>query len=663
MAATHIAWKRVLSVTPHSVDGHASLLGCLSMIRSRSAFQSPPSSIRFSRLLHVSCTRNSEIKDIGEFDPARIRNFSIIAHIDHGKSTLADRLLEQTGTIKKSKDNKQVMDRLQVERERGITVKAQTATVYTKQRDQTYMLNLIDTPGHVDFGYEVRSSLAACEGVLLLVDATQGIQAQTLANFYLAFERNLTIIPVINKVDLPHAEVERVTNELVNAFDIDPDEIIQVSAKTGVGIDDVLTAIVDRVPPPPVESDVAFKALLFDSWFDSFRGVINLVQVKGGSLRKGQKITMASTGRSYDVAEVGILNPLQLETTALHGGQVGYVVSGMRQNKEARVGDTIHITNKPVDVLPGFKPARCMVFCGLYPVSQEDLEILAVAVEKLCINDPSVSLRKELSPALGSGFRLGFLGMLHMDVFAQRLSQEYAVETIVTAPSVSYKVIYRADKREEIVDNPADFPTVPPRDYQIQEPMVIGTLVFPEQYLGKLITLCQERRGVQKSLDYLDADRVVMVYRLPLNEIVEDFFDAVKGATSGYATFDYEEDGYETADIVKLTIALNGDPVDALSTITHNSRAYERGKEICTRLKGSIKRQLYDVAIQASSKTRIIARETIKAMRKDVTAKCYGGDVSRKKKLLNKQKEGKKKMRMIGTVEVPKDAFLAIMKR
>lgn len=599
--------------------------------------------------------------DLAEYPVSRTRNFSIIAHIDHGKSTLADRLLEITGAIRKDTDNKQVMDRLQVERERGITVKAQTASIFHEKDGSEYLLNLIDTPGHVDFGYEVACSLAACEGTLLVVDATQGVQAQTLANFFLAFERGLDIIPVINKVDLPHADPERVAREMVELFDVTEEEILWVSAKSGLGCSEVLDAIVDRISAPKVEGD-ELKAVLFDSWFDSFRGVIGMVQMRGGTLQKGQSIEFASTGRTHDVAEVGILHPGQLEVEKLYAGQVGYMISGIKDTKLARMGDTIWTTGSPVEPMPGFKPAKSMVFSGLYPADQSDFTVLTSAIDRLCLNDSSVTVRREQSPALGSGYRLGFLGMLHMEVFGQRLEQEHAMDTIMTAPSVSYKAEL-ADGTEVEVDSPTDYPDPAKRNFVMHEPMVSTTLVFPEKYMGKMIQICQERRGAQTDLNYIDSSRVIMVYRMPLNEVVDDFFDEVKGASSGYATVDYEDDGYEQSDIALVSVALNGDPVDALSFLVHSSRAFPKGKLICKRLKEAISRQLYDVAIQAKVKGAIIARETVKAMRKDVTAKCYGGDITRKKKLLNKQKEGKKKMRMIGTVEVPKEAFLSIMKR
>eukprot|EP00040_Diaphanoeca_grandis_P029384 m.172125 g.172125 ORF g.172125 m.172125 type:complete len:719 (+) comp31669_c0_seq2:55-2211(+) len=596
--------------------------------------------------------------DMTKYPPERIRNFSIIAHIDHGKSTLADRLLEMTGTIRESGANKQVMDRLQVERERGITVKAQTASIFYTHEGEEYLLNLIDTPGHVDFGYEVSCSLAACEGTLLVVDAAQGVQAQTLANFYLAFERDLDIIPVLNKVDLPTAQPEKVCRELQSVFDIEEHTVLHASAKSGIGIDGILKAVVERIKPPTVEGD-KLKAMLFDTWFDSFRGVIAMVQMRSGVLKKGQKVTLASTGHSYDVIEVGVLHPHQIEVDQLMGGQVGYVITGLKDTSLARVGDTLFETSAPVEPLAGFKPAKCMVFAGLYPADQGDYEALASGIKRLCLNDSSVSVRREQS-TLGSGFRLGFLGMLHMEVFGQRLEQEHNMETILTSPSVSYRSETH-DGETIVIESPADFPDH--HKIQMLEPMVSGTLVFPQQYLGQIIKVCQERRGVQTSMSYIDANRVVMVYRLPLNEIVEDFFDVIKGVSSGYATFDYEEDGYDYSDIVLVELSLNGDPVDALSFISHKSSAFKKGKIICAKLKKTIGRQLYDVAIQAKTKGAVIARETVKAVRKDVTAKCYGGDITRKRKLLDKQKEGKKKMRMIGTVEVPKEAFMNIVKR
>lgn len=599
--------------------------------------------------------------DLAKYPPERIRNFSIIAHIDHGKSTLADRLLEMTGAIRSDVDNKQVMDRLQVERERGITVKAQTASIFHTYKGQNYLLNLIDTPGHVDFGYEVSCSLAACQGTLLVVDAAQGIQAQTLANFFLAFERELSIVPVMNKVDLPHADPKRVSQQMVTIFDVEEEDILPISAKSGLGCEDVLSAIVEKIPPPQVTSE-KLKAVLFDTWFDSFRGVVGMIQMHSGKLTRGDKIAFASTGKLHDVIEVGILHPGQIQVDCLHAGQVGYVITGIKDPKLARIGDTIHLAGESVDPLPGFKPSKPMVFSGLFPTDQSEFGNLTTAIEKLCLNDGSVTVRREISPALGSGYRLGFLGMLHMEVFGQRLEQEFNLETIITSPSVSYMCEFKDGKKESI-DSPTDFPGAGTLNFTMYEPMVIATLVFPDEYMGKMIEMCQDRRGVQVSLDYIDSSRTIMKYRLPLEEIVTDFFDEVKSASSGYATVDYEDDEYEAAEIVLVSLLLNNEPVDALSFLVHSTRAYARGKLMCKKLKETINRQLYDVAIQAKVKGAVVARETVKAMRKDVTAKCYGGDITRKKKLLNKQKEGKKKMRMIGTVEVPKEAFLAIMKR
>eukprot|EP00039_Didymoeca_costata_P001424 m.52437 g.52437 ORF g.52437 m.52437 type:complete len:694 (-) comp10791_c0_seq1:1145-3226(-) len=599
--------------------------------------------------------------DMTAYPSERVRNFSIIAHIDHGKSTLADRLLELTGTIRKQDSNKQVMDRLQVEQERGITVKAQTATMFYDHEDgHKYMLNLIDTPGHVDFGYEVSCSLAASQGTLLVVDAAQGIQAQTLANFFLAFEKNLTIIPVINKIDMTSAQVEDVTQEIVSYFDMDPSEILYVSAKTGLNCEQILPAIIERIPPPQPSNDGKLRALLFDSWYDVYRGIISLIHLVGGKIAAGDEVTIASSNANYEVLEVGILSPTQKAVASLEEGQVGYLITGMKSSAEARVGDTLYRRDDNVEALPGFKPAKCMVFAGLYPIDQDDYESLSAALDKLCLNDPSVTIQREVSPAMGPGWRIGFLGMLHMDVFSQRLQQEYDLETVLTSPSVAYLAEDR-NGTKTVVDSVHNFPDT--RNVKMYEPIVTGTLVTPERYLGKLVSFCYAYRGVQKDIQFLSADRVIMTYSLPLNEIIEDFYDKLKSLTSGYASFDTGDLDYEASDIVLLTIMLNGEPVDALSRILHKSQAYPQGRQLCERLKAQLKRQQYDIAVQASVNNKVIARETVKAVRKDVTAKCYGGDITRKRKLLEKQKEGKKRMRMIGTVEVPKEAFFQIIKR
>lgn len=598
--------------------------------------------------------------DLSTFTPDRIRNFSIIAHIDHGKSTLADRLLEITGTISTRSKNEQFLDKLQVEKERGITVKAQTASLFYKHNGVMYLLNLIDTPGHVDFNYEVSRSLYACQGALLLVDAAQGIQAQTMANFYLAFEQDLTIIPVINKIDMANADPERVTREMERALDIDRDDILKISAKTGIGLDVLLPAIVERIKHPVGSSNGKLKALLFDSWFDEYRGVICLIEIIDGTLKKGDYITSAHTGQSYEVHDLGLMYPEPQSMAALYTGQVGFLVSGMKTVKEARVGDTLYHENKPVPALPGFKPAKSMVFAGVYPVETTDFDLLRDAIEKLTLNDPSVHVEKESSAALGFGFRCGFLGLLHMDVFKQRLEQEYNMQIIATSPSVLYKVTM-TNGQELDIENPSDYPEANLIE-EVREPIINATIILPKEYLGGILALCQERRGIQNDLTYLDEDRLVLKYKLPLNEIVTDFYDRLKSLSAGYASFDYELAGYEASNMVKMNILLNGKPVDALSLIVHQDKAQQVGRQLTQKLREVIHRQMFEIAIQAAIGAKIIARESISALRKNVTAKCYGGDISRKRKLLEKQKEGKKKMKQVGNVELPQEAFLTILK-
>ncbi len=598
---------------------------------------------------------------LDQFPPERIRNFSIIAHIDHGKSTLSDRLLEYTGTVTERMKKDQFMDKLQVERERGITVKAQTASMFYEHEGNTYLLNLIDTPGHVDFSYEVSRSLYACQGALLLVDAVQGVQAQTMANFYLAFDQDLAIIPVINKIDLPTADIERVSKELDTLFDFKTEEIIASSAKSGIGIKDILDGIVSRVPAPKGSNNDPLKALLFDSWFDEYRGVVCLIAVHDGTIKVGDMITLAQVGSSYEVLEIGLMYPEPTAMNALYPGQVGYLITGMKSVKEARVGDTIYGTKKPVKPLPGFKPAKPMVFAGLYPVDSEEFEQFAEAIEKLTLNDASVSYEKKTSAALGLGFRCGFLGLLHMDVFKQRLEQEYGLSLIPTAPSVLYKVVLKNGK-EVNVESPSDFPD-PGSIETVLEPMINATIITPTQYLGNMIKLCEEKRGVQKNMSYLNEGRVILKYLLPLNEVATDFYDQLKSLSSGYASFDYDEADYAPSDLVKMDILLNGKPVDALSIIVHKDKAYYIGRDLTERLKQAIPRQLYEVIIQAAIGAKIIARERVAPLRKDVTAKCYGGDITRKRKLLEKQKEGKKKMKQVGNVELPQEAFLSILKK
>ncbi|MFA5999065.1 MAG: translation elongation factor 4 [Candidatus Babeliales bacterium] len=601
--------------------------------------------------------------NLQQFTPDKIRNFSIIAHIDHGKSTLADRLLEITGTLStRTGLNVQFLDKLQVEKERGITVKAQTASMFYDYKGETYLLNLIDTPGHVDFSYEVSRSLYACQGALLLVDAAQGVQAQTMANFYLAYEQDLKIIPLLNKIDLPNANVPKIANELYSLFDFMPEEIISCSAKTGVGMNDILEAIVTRMPAPKSDRDLPLKALLFDSWYDEYRGVICLVAIKDGILRKGDHVYLHQSNCKHEILELGLMYPEQLAMDALYAGQVGYIITGMKTIKEARVGDTVSISKTSVTPFPGFKPAKSMVFAGIFPVESTEFELLAEAIEKLTLNDASVNVEKKTSTALGLGFRCGFLGLLHMDVFKQRLEQEYDLSIIATSPSVMYHIDLNHDQGRISIENPADFPD-PNRIKQILEPMLLSTIIVPKQYLGNVLALCQEKRGIQKDMSFLDEDRAVLSYMLPLNEVATDFYDTLKSISSGYASFDYEPAGYEVSDLIKMDILLNGDPVDALSVIVHRSKADKIGRELVEKLAKVIPRQMFEVIIQSAIGAKILSRERISALRKNVTAKCYGGDVSRKRKLLEKQKEGKKRMKQVGTVSVPSEAFLTILKK
>lgn len=601
------------------------------------------------------------IEKLEQFETKVIRNFSIIAHIDHGKSTLADRLLEMTGTINTRNKNEQFLDRLQVERERGITVKAQTSTLFYTLDGITYLLNLIDTPGHVDFSYEVSRSLAACQAAVLLVDAAQGVQAQTMANFYHAFEQNLTIIPVINKIDMAAADPERVAIEMKNIFDIDRPDIILASAKASINLDQVIREIIVRTPPPSGDLNKPFKALLFDSWFDSYQGIVCLIEVLDGCVRKGDKVTSAHTGDTYEILNIGLMHPDPVQTKGLFTGQVGFIICGMKTVREARIGDTFYHYRMPVEPLPGFKPARAMVFAGIYPIETTEFDLLRDAIEKLTLNDPSVSVEKETSVALGFGFRCGFLGLLHMDVFRQRLEQEYNVTIIATSPTVLYQIDL-TDGTTMSLENPSQFPDVQ-RIAEIREPMVMATIICPTVYLGNMIQLCQDHRGEQKSMKYIDENRVILEYLLPLNEIVTEFYDILKSRSAGYASFDYEASGYQPSELVKMNILLNGKAVDALSVIVHKTAALSVGKQLTQKLKEVIHRQMFEVAIQAAIGAKIIARESVSAMRKNVTAKCYGGDITRKRKLLEKQKEGKKRMKQVGNVEVPQEAFLTILKK
>ncbi|KAF8010021.1 hypothetical protein BT93_J0867 [Corymbia citriodora subsp. variegata] len=611
--------------------------------------------------------------DLIQYPPERIRNFSIIAHVDHGKSTLADRLLELTGTIKKGHGQPQYLDKLQVERERGITVKAQTATMFYNynldglkadegHETQAFLLNLVDTPGHVDFSYEVSRSLAACQGALLVVDAAQGVQAQTVANFYLAFESGLTIIPVINKIDQPTADPERVKAQLMSMFDLDPSDALLTSAKTGQGLEQVLPAVIRHIAPPPGKSNSPLRMLLLDSYYDEYKGVICHVAVVDGAVRKGDKISSAGTGQSYEVLDIGVMHPELTPTGVLLTGQVGYIVSGMRSTKEARIGDTLYHSRNTVEPLPGFKSVKHMVFSGVYPADGSDFEALNHAIERLTCNDASVSISKESSTALGLGFRCGFLGLLHMDVFHQRLEQEYGAHVISTVPTVPYIFEYSDGSKLE-VQNPALLPSNPKsRVTACWEPTVIATIIIPSEYVGSVITLCSERRGQQLEYSFIDSQRVFMKYRLPLREIVVDFYNELKSLTSGYASFDYEDADYQQSDLVKLDILLNGQTVDAMATIVHNLKAQRVGRELVEKLRKFIDRQMFEIIIQAAIGSKVIARETISAMRKNVLAKCYGGDVTRKRKLLEKQKEGKKRMKRVGSVDIPQEAFHEILK-
>ena len=590
-----------------------------------------------------------------------IRNFSIIAHIDHGKSTLADRLLEMTGTISQREMEEQLLDTMELERERGITIKAQSARLLYDAKDgHQYTLNLIDTPGHVDFNYEVSRSLAACEGALLIVDATQGVEAQTLANVYLALEHDLEIIPIINKVDLPSADPERVCKEIEDIIGLDTSEAVMVSAKTGLGVDKVLEAIVEKIPEPKDERDKPLRALIFDSHFDPYKGAIANVRIMEGSVKTGDRIRMMSSGKEFEVIETGVFLPRMYAVKSLECGSVGYFAASMKNVRDCRVGDTVTRADNPAhDALPGYRPATPMVYCGLYPVDTSEYDNLRDALEKLNLNDAALLYEPETSTALGFGFRCGFLGLLHMDVIKERLEREYGLSLITTAPSVIYHV-YKTDSEMVAVDNPSLLPDTTKIEH-IEEPFVKTTIIIPKDMVGTVMEISQNRRGQYVTMDYLDDTRVSLVYDLPLNEILYDYFDVLKSSTKGYASLDYELDGYRTSPMVKMDILINGEIVDALSVIVHKDFAARRGRGLVEKLRGLIPRQLFQIPIQAAVGNKIIARENVAALRKDVLAKCYGGDISRKRKLLEKQKEGKKRMKQVGSVEIPQEAFMAVL--
>jgi GTP-binding protein LepA len=590
-----------------------------------------------------------------------IRNFAIIAHIDHGKSTLADRLIQHCGGLSDREMREQVLDSMEIERERGITIKAQTVRLlYPAGDGHTYTLNLMDTPGHVDFSYEVSRSLAACEGSLLVVDASQGVEAQTLANAYLAIENGHEIIPVLNKIDLPAADAERVSRQIEEVIGLDASHAIQVSAKSGIGVPDLLEALVERLPPPQGDENQPLKALLVDSWYDPYLGVIILVRIRDGMLRKGMRVRMMASGATHQVDQVGIFTPKPQQVEALGPGEVGFITAGIKAVADTDVGDTITEDRKPAAApLPGFKPSMPVVFCGLFPTDAAEFEDLRESLGKLRLNDSSFHFEPEMSAALGSGFRCGFLGLLHLEIIQERLSREFALDLIATAPSVVYRV-HLTDGTMREIHNPADMPD-PVRIARMEEPWIKATILVPDAYLGPILQLCTERRGEQKELTY-SGTMAMVVYRLPLNEVVFDFYDRLKSVSRGYASFDYEMDGFSDGDLVRISILINAEPVDALSFVCDRSHAEARGRAICQRLKDLIPRQMFKIPIQAAIGGNVVARETISALRKDVTAKCYGGDITRKRKLLEKQKAGKKRMRQFGKVEIPQSAFIAALK-
>ncbi len=591
---------------------------------------------------------------------SNIRNFSIIAHIDHGKSTLADCILDITGAVSAREKQAQLLDNMDLERERGITIKLNAVQLKYNYKNEDYLLHLIDTPGHVDFTYEVSRSLAACEGAVLVVDAAQGIEAQTLANLYQALDNNLVIIPVINKIDLPNANPEKVKKELMDTLGFDEDEFILTSAKNGIGIKELVEAIIERIPAPKGDVKEPFQGLIFDSYFDAYRGVVTLIRVVNGSVKVGDKIKMMATGATYDVVEVGIRNPKEVKKEKLEVGEVGFIAASIKDIADVKVGDTVTNASNPAkEALPGYKPMKPMVFCGLYPIESSKFPELREALEKLKLNDAALEFEPETSKALGFGFRCGFLGLLHMEIIEERIEREFNIELIATSPSVVYEVCL-TDRTTVMIDSPVKMPDRQRID-AIKEPYIRTSIFVPSNYIGPIMELCQDKRGIYVSMEYIDELRVNIHYEIPLSEIVYDFFDRLKSATKGYASFDYEVIGYKESNLVKMDILLNGEVVDALSVIVHKDFAYKRGRAIVQSLQKLIPRQLFEVPIQACIGNKAIARETVKAMRKDVLAKCYGGDVSRKRKLLEKQKEGKKRMKMVGSVEIPQEAFLSVL--
>jgi GTP-binding protein LepA len=594
-------------------------------------------------------------------DPQYIRNFCIIAHIDHGKSTLADRLLELTGALTQREMTAQVLDSMDLERERGITIKAKSIRLHYNAKDgHEYRLNLIDTPGHVDFSYEVSRALSACEGALLVVDASQGVEAQTVANAFLASRHNLTIIPVINKIDLPAARPDHVKEQIENVLAIPADDALAISAKSGIGVDDVLEAIVRLVPPPKGSADAPLRALIFDSWFDSYRGAVVLVRVMEGRLTRHIKIRLAASDDVYEVEDLGVLTPKPIVLEELSAGDVGFIIANIKRVADARVGDTVTEANRPAPPLPGFEAIKPMVFAGLFPVNASDYEMLRDALGKLQLNDAAFFYEPENSVALGFGFRCGFLGLLHMEIVQERLEREFGIDLITTAPSVQYRITTKANETME-VDNPTKFP--PPGSIEkIEEPILMAMIITSEESVGGVLSLCEEKRGVQKKFEYLSPTRIMLTYEMPLNEIVLDFYDRLKSVSRGYASLDYHLSGYRESDLLKLDVLVGGEPVDALTIICHRDQSYERGRELVTRLRKLIPRQMFEIAVQAAIGSHVIARETISAIRKNVIAKCYGGDISRKRKLLEKQKEGKKRMKRVGRVDIPQEAFLAVLK-